>query len=127
MSEERSCLNCKSWARSSDRFVGICGAFPVAENAQREWRFQYETCGGWEQGEQRSSAKTLAAMDTLEGGMLREARMISGISARELSEMIGVRENTIHCWELKERISSSKHFDALRAFIESAYDLEVVG
>ena len=128
MSEERSCLNCKSWARSSDRFVGICRAFPVNDNPQREWRFQYETCGCWEVGEQRKAAKGLHMIseDLLEGESLRKARLISGLSARELSEMIGVEENTIYSWELKKRISSPKHFDALRTFIESTYDLEVV-
>jgi DNA-binding transcriptional regulator YiaG len=129
MSEEQNCLSCKNWKRSNDKFVGVCGAFPVIENAQREWRFQYETCGCWNPGEARAAAKALnlAADDTLEGNALREARLISGVSAKELSEMIGVEENTIYIWERKERISSPKHYAALLAFIENAYNLEVVG
>lgn len=128
MSEKQCCLNCKSWMRSKDKFVGICRAFPVNENPQREWRFQYETCGCWEVGEQRKAAKGQHMMteDLLDGESLRKARLISGISAKELSEMLGVEEDTIYSWELKERISSPKHFEALRAFVESAYDLEVV-
>lgn len=42
----KHCLNCQKWLRKEDTIIGVCTAWS-------EFRFQYEECEKWVQGEER--------------------------------------------------------------------------
>lgn len=44
------CLNCSHWMRTEDRIIGVCRKWELPGEA---YRFQYESCQHYEQGETR--------------------------------------------------------------------------
>lgn len=58
------------------------------------------------------------------GGKLRKARMDKGLLIRELATQLGVTEDTIINWEVRDIKPAGRNLERVRGFIEGGYNLK---
>lgn len=123
------CLNCKSWLRNTDDpVVGVCQTpllAPVKEVQQTEYRFQFEHCERYSQGDDRApwheygryQLRTNNDDKVVDPARIKAERLTRGWTLTDAGKFFGVSYSTIRNWERGEKIQTDKRSEVL-AFVE---------